>query len=148
MLIAIYTDADACPVKQEIDSFAFEHGIPSYFVFSLAHVSNRSYHSIPVVLDNEPEAVDVYIHNHAGRGDIIITGDNGLAAMMLQKGTVPVSPRGTVFREKDMDALLIGRYEGIKAKQKKTRIKGPPPMTKTDRLRFVQALKELHGEQK
>ncbi|WP_280139708.1 DUF188 domain-containing protein [Salibacterium halotolerans] len=131
-----------------MDSFAFEHGIPSYFVFSLAHVSNKSYHSSPVVLDNEPEAVDVYIQNHTSLGDIVITGDNGLAAMMLQKGAVPVSPRGTIFREQDMDVLFIGRYEGIKAKRKKTRIKGPPPMTKTDRLTFVQALKELYGKHK
>ncbi|MGY4690339.1 DUF188 domain-containing protein [Salibacterium sp. K-3] len=140
----IYTDADACPVKQEIDSFAADHGIVSYFVFTLSHVSNQTYHSTPVVLDNEAEAVDVYIYNHAGAGDIVVTGDNGLAAMMLEKGAVPVSPRGRIFRKQDTDALLTGRHEGIKAKQGKTKLKGPPPMKKPDRLRFAEALKELY----
>ncbi|MFZ4451996.1 DUF188 domain-containing protein [Salibacterium aidingense] len=123
-----------------MDTLASENHLESYFVFTFAHVTNRTYYSTSIVLDTEAEAVDLYIYNHVKPGDVVVTQDNGLAAMILQKGAAAVSPRGTVFHYRDIDMLLLGRFEGIRAKQGKTKIKGPPAISKEDRCRFVQAL--------
>ncbi|RSL34491.1 DUF188 domain-containing protein [Salibacterium salarium] len=142
-IIIIYTDADACPVKQEIDNIALMHQLQSYFVSTYAHVSQNSYYSHNIILDSEAEAVDLYIFNHVKADDIIVTQDNGLAAMVLEKGAVAINPRGKTYNKNDIDILLLGRYEGIQAKRGKTRIKGPPSLKKEDRERFVESLTKL-----
>lgn len=40
------------------------------------------------------EEIDLYIINHCKRGDIVITQDHGLAALLLPKGIKATSPRG------------------------------------------------------
>ncbi|WP_281280606.1 DUF188 domain-containing protein [Salibacterium salarium] len=129
-----------------MDDLAFRHQLDSYFVFTYAHVSQTSYYSNNIILDSEAEAVDLYIFNHAKTDDIIVTQDNGLAAIVLEKGATALTPRGKTFSKDDINILLIGRYEGIQAKRGKTRIKGPPPLKKEDRERFVESLNQLLKE--
>lgn len=140
VLIIIYTDADACPVKKEIDAIAQARQIPSLFVHSYDHVSSKLYYSKAVMVDSGPEAVDMYMMNHMKREDIAITQDHGLAALLLQKGASVLSPKGRVFRKEEIDTLLAGRYEGLLIKQGKLKKKGPPPLKAADKNYFKESL--------
>lgn len=137
--IIIYTDADACPVKEEIDALAEARQIPSLFVHSYDHVSSKTYYSKAVMVDIGPEAVDMYIMNHIGKEDVAITQDHGLAALLLQKGAAVLSPKGRVFRKDEIDILLAGRYEGLLIKQGKLKKKGPPPLKAADKKHFKES---------
>jgi hypothetical protein len=71
---AIYVDADACPVKDEVYKVAARHGL------EVVVVSNR-FVSVPrdpairrVIVDQGPDVADDWIAGHAARGDIVVTG--------------------------------------------------------------------------
>ncbi|MFC5713416.1 DUF188 domain-containing protein [Thalassorhabdus alkalitolerans] len=145
--ITIYVDADACPVKKEIDKLAVEHGAEAVFVASYSHFSSDKYKGKLITVDAEPEAADLYIVNHAKKNDVVITHDNGLAAMLLHNGTKVISFRGKEWKNEDTDALLLGRLQGIQAKkQKKMRLKGPPPFSQSDRNNFTETLSRILKE--
>lgn len=57
-------------------------------------------------VDSGKEAADLYIMNHAGKGDIAITQDIGLASTLLPKGVHVFSPKGALFEEKDIQTAL------------------------------------------
>ncbi|SDH48231.1 hypothetical protein SAMN05192534_10659 [Alteribacillus persepolensis] len=139
-VIVIFTDADACPVKADIDRIAQSYQIASYFVFTFSHISSAEYYSKSIMLDAEPEAVDMYIINHVKAGDVVITQDNGLAAVALQKEAVVLSPRGRQFQSHEIDGLLLSRYEGIQMKRGKVKRKSTSSFSRKDRERFVHAL--------
>ncbi|MFB4164894.1 DUF188 domain-containing protein [Alteribacillus sp. JSM 102045] len=117
--------------------------IHSFFVFTFAHITHKNYFSKSITLDADPEAVDLYILNHIKSNDIVVTQDNGLAAVVLQKGAKVLSPRGHLYKEEDIDFLLINRYEGIQMKRGKAQPKSIPPFKKEDKNRFTNSLKEL-----
>jgi uncharacterized protein len=72
-------DADACPVKEEIASFAESFHIKSLFVASYAHLANQPW----VYVDPDKESADLYIMNHVKNNDAVITQDIGLASLVL-----------------------------------------------------------------
>ncbi|MFB5662093.1 DUF188 domain-containing protein [Alteribacillus sp. HJP-4] len=150
MDITIYTDADACPVKSIIDGVAEQYEIPSVFVSSYAHFSAQNYYSKVVMVDADPEAVDLYITNQVKPGDVVITQDNGLAVLVLQKGVSAMSPRGSIFSESDSQALLNGRFEGIQMKRRKIRGRGPSKFKKSDqeafKIAFLKLLNKPHEQ--
>ncbi len=51
-------------------------------------------------VDAGKEAADLFIMNHAVKGDITITQDIGLASTLLLKGVQVLSPKGIMFEEK------------------------------------------------
>ncbi|WP_253701297.1 DUF188 domain-containing protein [Bacillus sp. FJAT-29814] len=68
-------------------------------------------------VDSGKEAADLFIMNHAKRGDIVITQDIGLASTLLPKEIQTISPKGFLFEEKDIQTALDIRF--LKAKARK-----------------------------
>ncbi|SFE29196.1 DUF188 domain-containing protein [Alteribacillus iranensis] len=133
-------------MKTEIDSIAKKYGILSYFISTTSHVSGNEYYSKVVTLDADPEAVDLYIINHMEKNDVIITQDNGLAAVVLEKGGHVVSPRGNVYNRADIQQLLLGRFTGLEIKRKKIKPRNTKPFRRQDRENFSHALEKLLSE--
>ena len=82
--IAIYVDADACPVKDEAVRVAERHGLHIHFV-------SNAFMRLPegplihrVVVAEGPDAADDWIVEHIGARDIAVTADIPLAARSLQ----------------------------------------------------------------
>ncbi|MCZ0755571.1 YaiI/YqxD family protein [Anoxybacillus sp. J5B_2022] len=119
--MTIFVDADACPVKHEIFSLARQYNVESVFVSSYNHFSHDQTMKW-VYVDTEKEAVDLYIVNHAHRGDVVVTQDIGLASMLVNRQIYVVSPRGSVYREEEMGQRLYARY--LQAKQRRQGIYG------------------------
>lgn len=82
----IYVDADACPVKAEIEKVAGRHGLHVHIV-SNGGIRPRHHPLIhSVVVAEGADAADDWIADHIEAGDIAVTADIPLAARCLAKG--------------------------------------------------------------
>ena len=82
-IMAIYVDADACPVKDEIYKVARRLGLD-------VHVVANSFIRTPmesrikfVLVDAGPDIADDWIAERAVAGDVVVTNDIPLAARVL-----------------------------------------------------------------
>src|SRR4051812_3028004 len=54
-------------------------------------------HASAVRVDGGPDVADAYIAAHASTGDVAITADIPLAALLVPKGVVVLDPRGDAY---------------------------------------------------
>jgi uncharacterized protein YaiI (UPF0178 family) len=92
------------------------------------------------VVGNGSQETDIKIFNLAERGDIVVTQDWGLAAMILGKGAKCLSPTGREFRSKRIEFLLEERETKSKIRRGGGRTKGPRKRTVDDDRRFEKCL--------
>ena len=85
-MTVIYVDADACPVKDEIITIAIRHGCRAVMVCN----GGIRPHPHPLVdlaiVDDGPDAADIWIAQKADHDDIVVTNDIPLAARAVEKG--------------------------------------------------------------
>lgn len=143
--IRILVDADACPVKQIIESIARKSMLQVIWVASIEHNIDSHYGQV-LVVDHAPEAADLCIVNHTQLHDIVVTQDLGLASLVLAKGARALTPSGKVLDENNMDALLAQRYINKKARRQGYRIGRTAARTAKDDQKFKQALLDLIDE--
>ncbi len=142
----ILVDADSCPVKDIIFEVADDTAAEVVLVASISHQMNCEGAGIRVIaVDNVPQAADIAVLNNLTAGDIVITGDYGLASLVLAKNAIPLSPRGFVFTVKNIDRLLLQRHIDAKIRRGGGRTKGPKALSLADRQRFEKALRKLVG---
>jgi uncharacterized protein len=139
--VTILVDADACPVKDEIYRVAARHGAHVRVVSNAAFRVPVSERVQRVVVSDAFDAADDWIADHAGPRSIVVTGDILLAERCLKAGAQVLSHAGKPF-----DAASIGGAIATRAIMADLRAGmdglggGPPPFTKADRSRFLQAL--------
>jgi len=140
----IIVDADSCPVKGVIIKVARDTSVPVLVIASIAHRIAAETGEISVIeVDNVPQAADIAVINNTSAGDIVVTGDFGLASIVLSRGAVPLSPRGYVFNEKNIDRLLLQRHIDAKIRRGGGRTKGPRSFCLEDRENFEKALRRI-----
>ncbi|EUJ33360.1 UPF0178 protein [Listeria floridensis FSL S10-1187] len=132
-------DADACPVKTEINQLAERYQIDVVFVASYNHFSPSKDEGTWVYVDTDKESADLKIVNLSKKGDIVITQDIGLASMLLAKCTI-FSNRGEMYQNDAMTMLLEQRESRAKARRRGEYGKGPRKLTEKDRQTFTQNL--------
>ena len=125
----IFIDADGCPVVNETVNIAKEFKIPVTIVKNHAHVINSTYAEV-ITVDLSSDSADYYIVNHMSKGDIVVTQDNGLAAMALAKEGIVLNQNGYLVDNNNIDAMLSTRHihrelrqRGIYAGKAKKRVK-------------------------
>lgn len=106
-------------------------------------MKHESNHTNWIYVDTRREAADLYIMNHARKGDIAITHDIGLASTLLPRQIYVLSPRGILFEEKGIQTALDFRYLKAKARRRGFYGKGPKSFTKADRAHFVSELTKI-----
>jgi uncharacterized protein len=139
---AIYVDADACPVREEVYRVAGRLGVRVFVV------SNGSRPIRPpglpyvemVMVGAAMDAADDWIAERIAAGDICITADIPLASRCLEKGARVVPPNGRPFTEANISSALAGREIARHLRETGEGGRGPPPFTKADRSRFLSAL--------
>jgi uncharacterized protein len=134
----IYVDADACPVKDIIISEGTNADIPIILVTSFSHFSSADQPSgvETIYVDSGADAADYRIMKLAGKGDIIVTQDYGLASLGLAKGCTVLHHNGYSYTNENIDQLLQSRYLSAMARKSGKRTKGPKPFTSEDREKF------------
>ncbi|MEL1251251.1 YaiI/YqxD family protein [Aurantiacibacter gilvus] len=139
--VTVLVDADACPVKEEV------YRVAERFRAHVRVVSNSPFR-VPVservkrvVVDDSFDAADDWIAENAGPRSVVVTGDILLAERCLKAGAVVLKHDGSTF-----DAASIGNAIATRAILADLRAGmdgtggGPPPFSKADRSRFLQAL--------
>jgi uncharacterized protein len=141
-LTDIYVDGDACPVREETYRVAARLGL-SVFVVSNgsrpirpAATSNVSM----VLVGDNADAADDWIAEHISAADICVTSDIPLASRCLKKGARVISPIGKQWTEANIGNALAGRDIARHLRELGEITRGPAPLTKQDRSRFLSAL--------
>ncbi|MDP4126097.1 MAG: DUF188 domain-containing protein [Bacillota bacterium] len=138
----IIVDADACPraVLQICIRVAGDYAIPVWTVASFNHNIKSDHH---VVVGNTSQEADIRVMNLAQAGDVAVTQDWGLAAMLLGKGVKCLSPYGREFSETTIEFLLEEREAKAKFRRSGGRTKGPKKRKLEDDLKFEACLRDI-----
>jgi Uncharacterized protein conserved in bacteria len=107
----ILVDADACPVKEIIVRLAKKQKVPVIMLTDTSHLLDDGYSKV-ITVDKGRDSADIRLVNLAGRGDIVVTQDFGVAAMALAKGAKALNQNGMVYDDSNMDRLLFERALG------------------------------------
>lgn len=138
----IIVDADACPksVLQICMRLAEDFAIPVWTVASFNHNIISEHH---VVVGNSSQEADIRVMNLAQSGDVAVTQDWGLAAMLLGKGVKCLSPSGREFDPSKIEFLLEEREAKAKFRRSGGRTKGPKKRMTEDDRKFKECLLDL-----
>lgn len=139
----IIVDADACPVKAEIEQAGRQFGVQVVLVASFDHKMKMNPGVKVVQVDRSDQSVDLYIANQIRSGDILVTQDFGLAALGLAKGSICLTNRGQEYTDSSIDYLLERRHASAKLRRNGKHTKGPKPFTEEDRKNFLHGLTKL-----
>ncbi|GLS43473.1 YaiI/YqxD family protein [Methylobacterium brachythecii] len=138
--IAIYVDADACPVKDETFRVAARYGLHVYVV-------SNSFMNLPrepwierVVVSDGFDAADDWIAERVGPGAIVITADVPLASRCVKAGASVLAPTGKPFTDSSVGMALATRNLMQDLRESGLITGGPPPFSRQDRSAFLGAL--------
>lgn len=141
----IIIDADACPVTDIALQLARERGISCTIVCDNAHFIERD-GAETIVVDKGADSADIKIANTVSRGDIVVTQDYGLAALILGKGGMALNQNGLIYSNENIENLLYSRFVNKKIRLSGGRTKGPPKRTPENDTAFIKALLKLLEE--
>ncbi|QQA42674.1 YaiI/YqxD family protein [Pelagovum pacificum] len=140
----IYVDADACPVKTEVEKVATRHRA------KVAVVSNGGIRPSAnplletVIVPDGPDEADKWIAERAGPGDVVITGDIPLAAKVVEAGARVLKHNGEALTAANIGNVLATRdlMADLRAADP-FRQGGGKGFSKADRSRFLDALERV-----
>lgn len=140
----ILVDADACPVVTIVEEIAEKYGIPVILLCDTNHVLRSEYSEIKII-GAGADAVDFALVGICEKGDLVVTQDYGVAAMILGKGAYGIYQSGKWYTNENIDQMLIERHLSKKARRSKSKhhIKGPAKRTAEDDRRFRESLEQL-----
>ena len=116
-------------------SITSEFGIETNLFCDTSHLIERD-NVKTIIVPKGPDSVDFTLVNALSKHDIVITQDNGLAAMVLARGGYPINQNGREISSENIERLLVmlvKKLEGqgavlrdLKKERKKTilRLKG------------------------
>ena len=146
----IYVDADACPVKAEIEKVGTRHGIRMFVVSNGGLRPSRNPLMENVIVADGPDIADMWIADRCGAGDVVITGDIPLAAKCVEAGARVLKHNGEALTQANIGNILATRdlMTDLRAADP-FRQGGGKAFSKTDRSRFLEALeRELRAAAK
>lgn len=108
-MVAIFIDADACPVKDEALRVAERHGLVITYVANFGLRPSRDPLVRMVMVPQGADAADDWIVEHAEAGDIVVTSDIPLASRTLEKGAAAIGPTGKLFTRESIGMALAMR---------------------------------------
>jgi len=138
--LAIYVDADACPVKDEVVRVAERHGLNVRFV-------SNTWMRLPenplverVLVAEGADAADDWIVEHIGPEDIAVTADIPLASRCLKQGAQVIGPTGKPFTESGIGMALAMRDLSAHLRETGESKGYNASFTRRDRSRFLEVL--------
>ena len=142
----IYVDADACPVKTEVETVATRRKV------TVKMVSNGGIRPSPnpliesVFVSEGADEADKWIAGNAGPGDVVVTNDIPLAAKCVEAGAGVLKPNGEALTPRNIGETLAMRDLAADLRAADPfRQGGGRPFSKADRSRFLSALDRALG---
>ena len=138
----IWIDADGCPVVKEAVRVAQE------FEISVVIVKNSSVElsmdEVEIItVESSRDAADFYIFTHMKKGDLVVTQDGGLSALVLSKNGVPIDQDGKILKKEEADFLLHDRHVKKMERLKNKHYEKIKKRKKIDNQRFTNSLRNL-----
>ena len=96
-----------------------------------------------VVVGAGLDVADAAICERADPGDLVITADVPLAAKVVEKGALALSPHGEIFDEESVNERLSLRNFMAEMRSGGLATGGPPPFGPRDREAFANALNAI-----
>lgn len=140
-MTAIYVDADACPVKAEVERVGTRHKVKIYVVSNGGLRPSQNPLVENVIVPEGPDVADMWIADRAKIGDVVITGDIPLAAKCVESGARVLKHNGEALTAANIGNVLATRdlMADLRAADP-FRQGGGKGFTKADRSRFLDAL--------
>lgn len=134
----IIIDADACPVVDIAVNTAKKRNLECIIVCDNTHSIQKD-GAVTVVVDKGADSADCRIANLTEKGDVVITQDYGLAALVLGKGAKALNQNGLIYTDTNIENLLFTRYIGKKERMAGNRTKGPKKRTPQNNADFIKS---------
>lgn len=135
-------DADACPRKVLMILNELRRDI-GFELVTIATLNHQIYGDNHLTVDAASQATDLALLNRISPGDIVVTQDWGLAAMALGKKGRPISPKGFLYTDENIDFMLEERHLKAVLRRSGQRTKGIAARTKTDDNHFREIMLQL-----
>jgi len=139
-VIAIFVDADACPMKDEIYVVATRYGVRVAVVANAPQYVPSGMGAQLIVVDQGPDAADDWIAENVQAGDVVVTGDVPLAARCLAAGAHVLGSTGREFDADSIGGALAMRELSTQRREAGEITRGPAPISAKERSRFAVAL--------
>lgn len=107
--MALYIDADACPVKAEAEKVATRHKTRMYLVSNGGLRPSQNPLVETVIVPDGPDVADMWIADRAATGDVVVTTDIPLAARCVEAGARVLKPNGEVLTAANVGNALATR---------------------------------------
>ncbi len=141
--MTIWVDADAAPrdVKEIVFRAAKRLEIRAVLVAN-QRISTplNNPHVSAVRVQGGPDVADSHIAEQAREGDIAVTADIPLAAVLVEKGLVVLDPRGDEYSEENVRERLSIRDFMASLRDAGVETGGPKPYGRADKRVFANAL--------
>lgn len=140
----ILVDADACPVVSIVEHVASKYRIPVILLSDTNHVLQSAYSEVKVI-GAGADAVDFALVGLCQKGDLVVTQDYGVAAMILGKGAYGLHQSGKWYTDENIDRMLMERHISKKVRRSKSKhhLKGSAKRTAEDDTRFEESLEHM-----
>jgi len=141
----IWCDADACPVV--IKEILFKAA--SRTKTQLTLIANQTIPVPPskfirsIRVQSGFDVADNEIVKRMQSGDLVITSDIPLAAEVIEKGGVSLSPRGELYTVENIRSRLNMRDFMDSLRSSGVDTGGPPPLNQSDRQAFANHLDRI-----
>ena len=141
----IWIDADACPVviKEILFRAAERTGIHLTLVANQPVAVPRSRLIKSIQVASGYDAADTEIVNNTSPGDLVITSDIPLAAEVIEKLGIALSPRGELYTADNIRNRLTMRDFMDSLRSSGIDTGGPPPLSQSDRKVFADQLDRI-----
>ncbi|QRM55587.1 YaiI/YqxD family protein [Sinorhizobium sp. BG8] len=141
--IDIFVDADACPVKAEVQKVAERHGFRVTFVANSGLRPSRDPLVRNIIVSGSFDAADDWIVDHVSQGDIVVTADVPLAGRCVGKDAFVTGPTGRVFDKANIGMASAMRDLGAHLRETGESKGYNAAFSARDRSAFLETLERL-----
>ena len=141
----VWVDADACPkvIKEILFRAAQRKQVMVTLVANQALSTPPSQFIRTIQVMSGFDVADNEIVKQANAGDLVITADIPLAAEVIEKGAIALSPRGELFTADNIKLRLNIRDFMDTMRASGVETTGPPPLSQRDRQAFANHLDKI-----
>jgi hypothetical protein len=140
--VTIWVDADACPqaVREIVLKASRRTGMPVVLVANRDMPEPKAANASFVRVSAGADVADHYIADNLDPADLVVTADVPLAAQVVERGGLAISPRGEEYTAESVRQQLSMRdfMEGMRGAGLAGG--GPRPESNRDRQAFANAL--------
>ncbi|MFU8804804.1 MAG: YaiI/YqxD family protein [Bradymonadaceae bacterium] len=140
--MTIWVDADALPrpVKEILVKASVKRGVDVVLVANQWMPKPRSARVEVVTVSAGADIADDYIAENCEAGDLVITADVPLAARVVEKDAMVITPYGKILDEENVREHLSIRDFSADLRDAGVDTGGPPPYGQQQRQAFANAL--------